>query len=208
MPSFFVRNGNPVEAVINGIRAVVLGKSSLPTAQEWVEGGFDSMSAKETAAYIAIKGEDVSGKDALAFIKALGAVEGVEDDPNTKDDEKKSATWCKLEAIIDLGLEREDTMRALSVVMREKEYEKFSVVSEQYAISPEKYVAIKSILPKYNADGKGSYKNDEIEAALNSVKGLTNAQKGALWQMITSSKSAKNNPFSVSAGQYVLDNIK
>ncbi len=123
-------------------------------------------------------------------------------------DEKSVTTLQKYEAIIDLGLEREDTMRALSVVMPEKEYDKFSVVSEQYAITPEKYIAIKSALPKYDADGNGAYKHGEIEAALNSVKGLTNAQKGALWQMITSSKSAKNNPFSVSAGQYVLDNIK
>lgn len=36
------------EAVANGLRAAVFGRTSLPTGREWVESGFGTLSAKQT----------------------------------------------------------------------------------------------------------------------------------------------------------------
>lgn len=54
-------------------KAVLFGKSSLKPAQEWVEGGFDSFSAKETAVYQGLGEVGVSDKDAYELIRELGA---------------------------------------------------------------------------------------------------------------------------------------
>lgn len=41
-----------------------------------------------------------------------------------------------------------------------------------------------------------------MQAAIDSMSGLTNTQKAVLWQIMNSSK---NNPYSVAVGQQVLD---
>ncbi len=58
----------------------------------------------------------------------------------------------------------------------------------------------KDILPKYDADANGSYKYEEVESAINSLKGLTNEQRAALWQLQT---GGKNNPYSSSVGSKI-----
>lgn len=55
-------------------------------------------------------------------------------------------------------------------------------------------------------DGNGSYKNAEIQAAIDGITGYyTTEQKAVLWQLATGSTSAKNNPYSRQVGQQVLD---
>lgn len=51
------------------------GKSSLPAAREWVESGFDSFSAKETAAYQGMIAAGVSEREAYALISSLGKIQ-------------------------------------------------------------------------------------------------------------------------------------
>lgn len=41
----------PGDAIGNAVRMGIFGKSALPEAQDWVESGFDSLNAKQTAAY-------------------------------------------------------------------------------------------------------------------------------------------------------------
>ena len=56
----------------------------------------------------------------------------------------------------------------------------------------------------YDADGNGSYKQSEIKATIDAEFGhLSNDQKATLWQIFNS--SAKNNPYSQTVGQRVLD---
>ena len=55
--------------------ALTFGKSSLPTAREWAERGFKSMSAKETTCYQGMVGLDVPQRDAYALLRAIGDVE-------------------------------------------------------------------------------------------------------------------------------------
>ena len=113
----------------------------------------------------------------------------------------------------DSGLTPERQLTALKAVTSENEYRKFSVAYDM-GVLPEAFVSAKETLPRYDEDGNGSYKNAEIEAALDSIGNtagimlptvggsatLTNAQRAVLWQLLTGSTSAKNNPYSTSIG--------
>lgn len=87
--------------------------------------------------------------------------------------------------------------------MTDNQYAKVDVAYEN-SVSPEVYVSFRESLPKYDADGNGSLSSTEVEKAVRSMSGLTNKQRAVLWQLAVSSKSAKNNPFSTSAGENVL----
>ena len=65
---------DPVGNVLRGAQTTILGKSSLPTAQQWVESGFDSLNAKETAAYRGALEAGVSQKDAFELLQNMGKV--------------------------------------------------------------------------------------------------------------------------------------
>ena len=75
--------------------ALTFGKSSLPTAREWAERGFKSMSAKQTACYQGMTELGVPQRDAYQLLLELGDVEAPagEDTPAT---EKKAYQQRKL----------------------------------------------------------------------------------------------------------------
>lgn len=79
----------------NAARAVLFGKSSLPGAREWVESGFDSFSAKETAVYQGMNDAGVSDREALALLQDLRSAQ--------KTDEE-SANTIKRRIIMDSDL--------------------------------------------------------------------------------------------------------
>lgn len=79
----------------NAARAVLFGKSSLPGAREWVENGFDSFSAKETAVYQGMNDAGVSDREALALLQDLRSAQ--------KTDEE-SANTIKRRIIMDSDL--------------------------------------------------------------------------------------------------------
>ena len=60
------------------LQAAVFGKSSMPEAQEWVKQGFNSLSAKETAAYQNLTAAGENGKEAFDLLQELGTVKGTE----------------------------------------------------------------------------------------------------------------------------------
>ncbi len=78
---------------------------------------------------------------------------------------------------------------------------------------------IREVLPQFDENGNGSYSSAEITAAIKSISvngimlpsgdgtvfSLTSEQQGILWQMYSSSKTAKNNPFNSAAGQRYLN---
>nr|DAG65523.1 MAG TPA: Large polyvalent protein associated domain 23 [Caudoviricetes sp.] len=125
----------------------------------------------------------------------------------------------KWRAAIDAGETQDEQREALKAIMSESALEKYEI-ADSYGISPLSYVRLKEILPGYDADGNGSYSQAEITAAIDSLGGasggivlpggdgdqkLTLIQQAALWQLYTGSKSAKNNPYSKSIGQQVID---
>lgn len=68
----------------NWARAIIAGKSSLPTAQEWVEKGFDTLSVKDTEIYDMLTGYDVKPDDALGLIKSLNAIQKTDEESRSK----------------------------------------------------------------------------------------------------------------------------
>ena len=78
---------------------------------------------------------------------------------------------------------------------------------------------MREILPQYDANGSGSYSHDEIEAAIDAMSAsglvmaggdgtifyLTAKQKATLWQLLSTSKSAKNNPYDTDIGWEVIE---
>ena len=86
------------DAFWNLVRAMIMGKSSLPEAQDWVESGFDSLSAKQTAAYQDMVEAGVRDRDAYALIMELQGA--------TKTDEA-SKTEIQRQIIRDSGVSGE-----------------------------------------------------------------------------------------------------
>lgn len=74
-----VYKDDPWSALGALFRATVLGKSSLPEAQEWVNSGFDGLNAKETAVYQDMLDAGVSQKDAFALLQEIGAAKKTDD---------------------------------------------------------------------------------------------------------------------------------
>ena len=128
----------------------------------------------------------------------------------------------KWRAAIDAADDAETQKAALKAVMTDDAWAKFEI-ADSFGVEPEAWVRLKETLPKYDADGNGSYKNAEVEAAIDGMSGsgallapwdmetggtelyLTNDEKAVLWQLFTGSKSATGNPYSKSVARKVLE---
>ena len=82
----------------NYAQAGAFGKSSFKTARDWVDSGFDSFSAKETAIYRGLLDVGVSSKEAFEAMKQLGDIQ--------KTDEQTAAE-LKRQALRDMTLSDE-----------------------------------------------------------------------------------------------------
>lgn len=69
----------PADAIGNAARMGIFGKSALPEAQDWVERGFKSLSAKQTAAYQDMLKVGENDRKAYALLQKLQTVEKTED---------------------------------------------------------------------------------------------------------------------------------
>ena len=121
--------------------------------------------------------------------------------------EESVSKMQRYKAITNSGLSEEEQMQALSAVMTEAEYGRLKAAYDA-GVTPESYVKFKEVLPEYDVDGKGSYKKEEVEAAIRSIPGLSNAQRAALWQSQNKTWKPAGNPFSTSVGQRVHDDLK
>lgn len=111
----------------------------------------------------------------------------------------------KWRASVDFSDDVEDQLAALSAVMTDAQFQKVEIANN-FGVSPDAYVTLQEIKSQYDADGNGSYKNAEIQAAVDGLPGYyTTEQKAVLWQLATGSTSARNNPYSRQVGQQVLD---
>lgn len=130
-------------------------------------------------------------------------------------------------AVVDAELSADEQMAAFSTLMDESEYARVQT-GYSFGVTPSAYVSAKEMLPMFDQPNKngnyGTYTQDEIAAALDSFgtsttggimlpgaeatgTSLTNAQKAVLWQLLTGSTSAKNNPYSTAIGSQVLDAV-
>ncbi len=105
---------------------------------------------------------------------------------------------------VDFSEDVTDQLALLSLVMTEAQLSQVELANK-FKVDPRMYVDVCELLPKYDTDGNGKYKQSEIKEALDSTK-LSREQKAVLWQVLASStKSSKNNPYSQEIGQKILD---
>ena len=111
----------------------------------------------------------------------------------------------KWRASVDFSDDVEDQLAALSAVMTDAQFQKVEIANN-FGVSPDAYVTLQEIKSQYDVDSNGSYTNAEIKAAIEGMDGYYSIEhKAVLWQLVTGSTSARNNPYSKQVGQKVLD---
>ena len=112
-----VFNDTPGQIAGNTARALLFGKTALPTAREWIDSGFQAMSAKETAAYQGMTEAGVKDQDAYELLKALKAArkdgESKDADGRQRDALRASEVSGEGKSIVYYGLLATDTERAV-----------------------------------------------------------------------------------------------
>ena len=68
-------------------------------------------------------------------------------------------------------------------------------MANEAGIKPEIYALFQVALKANDYDENGSYKSAEIEAAVKCIPGLTDKQRGYLWQAAKGGKTSENNPW-------------
>ena len=121
----------------------------------------------------------------------------------------------KYRAIIDSDLTEDERETAFRVVMSEDEYAKFER-GRSLGMPQEAYVLYKENAGAFDANGNGRLSGSEMEDLIEYISGggkailpggqsvrfisMTTAQKAVLWQMMSGSKSVKNNPYNSKKG--------
>lgn len=146
--------------------------------------------------YEKITGAGVSTSEAETLARTIGAL--------TPEKGADSVTAMqKYKAIVDSGVSDATAAAAMQAIMPDPIAVKFSAV-RQWNVPAEKYVevyeATEGIKEKY---GKTSLNAGMAKAAIDSVSGLTQEQRAALWQIQNKSWKPYKNPYSTSVGSSV-----
>ena len=146
--------------------------------------------------YEKITGAGVSTSEAETLARTIGAL--------TPEKGADSVTAMqKYKAIVDSGVSDATAAAAMQAIMPDSIAVKFSAV-RQWNVPAEKYVevyeATEGIKAKY---GKTSLNAGMAKAAIDSVSGLTQEQRAALWQIQNKSWKPYKNPYSTEVGSSV-----
>ncbi len=173
------------------VKSMIMGKSSLDTAQDWVRSGFDSLSAKQTTAYREMTDAGMGQRDAFELLREI------EGDEMTKAE--------KMRAVVNATDIEEARLAAMKTVLTEAAYDKVAAAGE-FGVSSESWTELMEALPDYD-DGNGSYTQAEVADALGSMKQLTREEKAVLWQAQAKNWSPKKNPYDTRLGEEVADRL-
>ncbi len=146
--------------------------------------------------YEKITGAGVGTSDAETLARIVGEL--------TPEEGADSVTAMqKYKAIVDSGVSDATAAAAMQAIMPESIAVKFSA-ARQWNVPAEKYVevyeATEGIKEKY---GKTSLNAGMAKAAIDSVSGLTQEQRAALWQIQNKSWKPYKNPYSTAVGSSV-----
>ena len=75
-----IYNDTPAQAIGNGLLAATFGRTTLPTGRDWIEEGFGTLGAKQTAVYQGLLEAGVPGEEAYALLKEIKGAEKTEDE--------------------------------------------------------------------------------------------------------------------------------
>ncbi len=162
------------------------------------EFAYFSMIPADAEKYDELVDGGLPSKEADELLEKLDTLEPEEGMPKVSDVQR----W---RACVDVSQKMDYKLAALAIVMNERQMEKVDI-AYKLGVDPEHYVKLYEIRVEHDTDGSGTYKNSEIQSAIDAMPGnLSKSQKAVLWQLVTGSSSAKNNPYDVSVGQQVLD---
>lgn len=172
-----VYNDNPADRAKSWAQALLFGKTATEEAQSWVESGFKSLSAKETAAYQGMTEGGADQRESYAFVTAMKKV----DDKNAK---------LAMLYAYDIP-QNAKTAYYYSVMASDEEQAKMDALAED-GVGYDAYMQYKQTYFKQFRTQTVS--QERIQTVLDGLN-LTKAQKAALWAAMGTSWKEENNPY-------------
>mgnify|MGYP000792335239 CR=1 FL=1 len=172
-----VYNGNAADRAKSWAQALLFGKTATEEAQSWVESGFKSLSAKETAAYQGMTEGGTDQRESYAFVTAMKKVND------------KNAKLAMLYAY-DIP-QNAKTAYYYSVMASDEEQAKMDALAAD-GVSYDAYMQYKQTY--FKQFGTQTVSQERIQTVLDGMN-LTKAQKAALWAAMGTSWKEENNPY-------------
>lgn len=172
-----VYNDNPADRAKSWAQALLFGKTATEEAQSWVESGFKSLSAKETAAYQGMTEGGADQRESYAFVTAMKKV----DDKNAK---------LAMLYAYDIP-QNAKTAYYYSVMASDEEQAKMDSLAED-GVGYDAYMQYKQTY--FKQFGTQTVSQERIQTVLDGLN-LTKAQKAALWAAMGTSWKEENNPY-------------
>ena len=172
-----VYNDNAADRAKSWAQALLFGKTATEEAQSWVESGFKSLSAKETAAYQDMTEGGTDQRESYAFVTAMKKV----DDRNAK---------LAMLYAYDIP-QNAKTAYYYSVMASDEEQEKMDALAAD-GVGYDAYMQYKQTY--FKQFGTQTVSQERIQTVLDGLN-LTKAQKAALWAAMGTSWKEENNPY-------------
>jgi hypothetical protein len=172
-----VYNDNPADRAKSWAQALLFGKTATEEAQSWVESGFKSLSAKETAAYQGMTEGGTDQRESYAFVTAMKRV----DDKNAK---------LTMLYAYDIP-QNAKTAYYYSVMASDEEQAKMDALAAD-GVGYDAYMQYKQTY--FKQFGTQTVSQERIQTVLDGLN-LTKAQKAALWAAMGTSWKEENNPY-------------
>lgn len=172
-----VYNDNAADRAKSWAQALLFGKTATEEAQSWVESGFKSLSAKETAAYQGMTEGGTDQRESYAFVIAMKKVED------------KNAKLAMLYAY-DIP-QNAKTAYYYSVMASDEEQAKMDALAAD-GVGYDAYMQYKQTY--FKQFGTQTVSQERIQTVLDGLN-LTKAQKAALWAAMGTSWKEENNPY-------------
>lgn len=172
-----VYNDNVEDRAKSWAQALLFGKTATEEAQSWVESGFKSLSAKETAAYQGMTEGGTDQRESYAFVTAMKKV----DDKNAK---------LAMLYAYDIP-QNAKTAYYYSVMASDEEQAKMDALAAD-GVSYDAYMQYKQTY--FKQFGTQTVSQERIQTVLDGMN-LTKAQKAALWAAMGTSWKEENNPY-------------
>ena len=172
-----VYNDNAADRAKSWAQALLFGKTATEEAQSWVESGFKSLSAKETAAYQGMTEGGTDQRESYAFVTAMKKV----DDKNAK---------LAMLYAYDIP-QNAKTAYYYSVMASDEEQAKMDALAAD-GVGYDAYMQYKQTY--FKQFGMQTVSQERIQTVLDGLN-LTKAQKAALWAAMGTSWKEENNPY-------------
>lgn len=172
-----VYNGNAADRAKSWAQALLFGKTATEEAQSWVESGFKSLSAKETAAYQGMTEGGTDQRESYAFVTAMKKV----DDKNAK---------LAMLYAYDIP-QNAKTAYYYSVMASDEEQAKMDALAAD-GVGYDAYMQYKQTY--FKQFGTQTVSQERIQTVLDGLN-LTKAQKAAIWAAMGTSWKEENNPY-------------